>query len=147
MVGRLVHYIEIRLCRQHFGYCGSFDFSSGEFFHFLAEVCQPEICQVLLHPPFVFPEMFLVKMRCEPCAVGHYLVKDAFFRIEVVFLLKKCYPYVFQEDYFPAGVRLVFSGKDFQERCLACAVWGYQGNLVPFVDIESDMFEKDFRPV
>ena len=77
----------------------------------------------------------------------HDLVEDSGFGVEIIFLLEKSYPYMPQEGYLSTGVGLVLARQNAQQGSLACAVRGDKSNLVAFVDIESDMFEKNLRTV
>ena len=91
--------------------------------------------------------MFLVQMVRKCRAVAHYLFEDSLFRIEVVFLLQECYPYVLQEHYLSAGIRFVLPGQNPQQRCLAGPVRRNQRHLVPFIYVEAYMVEQHLGSV
>ena len=91
--------------------------------------------------------MFLVQILREPGAVLHDLLHDAFLRIMLILLFQEGYPYILEEHDLSARVGFVLSRQNPHQRSLSRTVRGYQGYLVPFVDVEADMLEEDLRSV
>ena len=112
VVGRLVHYEEVRLGGEHLRECDSFDTSAGKFLHRLSEISQSEVRQQPFHPQFIFQQTFFVKMFRELLTTIYNLPKNSFLRVEVIFLLQEGDAYVLEKQNLSARIALVLPGEN-----------------------------------
>lgn len=70
------------------------------------------------------------------------LVEERALGVEVGVLVEEGHAYVVHEAYLAAAVRRIDSGEDLQQRTLACAVGGYEGDFVTLVYVETYVAEE-----
>ena len=147
VVGGLVHDVEIGLGGQHLGKGHPLHLSAGKVLHGLLGFRQVKLRKKLFHTQFVLPKMVRVQLSGPGGRCVHDLPEDGFPGVEGVLLFQEGDADVLEEEHLAAAVGGVFPGQDAQQGGLARSVGGYQGHLVPFVDIEVNAAEQHFGTV